>query len=118
VQHLRSEGRLYPVLLLLLVHGALLGAVLGHLLVHVYVDVRDEPPLLCLFHLALPLPPQVLDKRGQGQPLGGVHVDVVAVADELVVYLHRDCGSLLGMLDAASLQCSTRTFFASTRALG
>mmetsp|Transcript_8742 Transcript_8742/g.23765 ORF Transcript_8742/g.23765 Transcript_8742/m.23765 type:complete len:308 (-) Transcript_8742:8-931(-) len=47
----------------------------------------DEPAFLRLVHLADPLPAEPLDKVSQGQPLGGVHVDVLSVADEVIVHV-------------------------------
>ncbi|GER47140.1 glycolate oxidase iron-sulfur subunit [Striga asiatica] len=51
----------------------------------VTVDVGDEPALGGLLDLALACAAEVLDKLGEGGPLGGVHVDVVAIGDVLVV---------------------------------
>jgi hypothetical protein len=48
---------------------------------------RDEPALFCLLHFALPCAPQVLHKLSECEPLGGVHVDVVPVSDELIVHV-------------------------------
>lgn len=51
----------------------------------VAVDVGDEPALGGVLDLALAGAAKVLDELGEGGPLGGVHVDMVAVGDILVV---------------------------------
>ena len=51
----------------------------------VAVDVGHEPTLGHLLDLALPGPAKLLDELGECGPLGGVHVDVVAVGDVLLV---------------------------------
>lgn len=65
----------------------------------------DEPSLLRLLHLALALTAQVLDKLSEGEPLRGVHVDVVLVSNELIV--HHLGTHTTGGVPAARYETST-----------
>lgn len=49
------------------------------------IDVGDEPTLGGLLNLALASLAQILDELSERCPLGGIHVDVAAVGDVLVV---------------------------------
>ncbi len=54
-------------------------------LLHVLLHPGDEPSLLCLVNDALAGAAQVLDEGGEGDPAGGVHVEVLLVPYVLLV---------------------------------
>ena len=49
------------------------------------MEHSNVPSLFCIFHNAFLGPFQVLDIGGEGDPDGGVHVDVLLVGDVLLV---------------------------------
>ncbi len=54
-------------------------------LLHVLLHPGDEPSLLCLVNDAFSGAAQVLDEGGEGDPAGGVHVEVLLISDVLLV---------------------------------
>jgi hypothetical protein len=51
------------------------------------LDDGDVPALVSFIHLDLALTPEVLHKLSQGEPASGVHVNMVAVSDKLIVHV-------------------------------